>query len=41
MRKIFILAFFIIGSLALQAQDLNWHTDVREAIAISNKEKNL
>ncbi|WP_163408993.1 thioredoxin family protein [Flavobacterium ajazii] len=39
MKKIFILAFFTIGSFALQAQELNWHTDVREAIEISNKEK--
>jgi thioredoxin-related protein len=48
MRKIFILTFFIIGSFVLQAQgsggseqakQLNWYTDVREAIAISNREK--
>ena len=39
MKKIFILAFLIISSFAAQAQDLNWHTDVKEAITISNKEK--
>lgn len=48
MKKIFIIAFFIIGSFAVEAQgsgvseqakQLNWHTDVKEAIAVSNKEK--
>ncbi|PXY41598.1 thioredoxin family protein [Flavobacterium cheongpyeongense] len=39
MKKIFILTFFIIGSFVLQAQELNWHTDIKEAITISNKEK--
>ena len=39
MKKIFILAFFISCSFAVEAQELNWHTDVREAIAVSNKEK--
>lgn len=48
MKKIFILAFLIIGSFAAEAQSstesenskqLNWHTDVKEAITISNKEK--
>ena len=39
MRKIFILTFFIIGAFAVEAQELNWHTDVREPIAINNKEK--
>ena len=44
MKKLFILAFLIIGSFtseaqSVQANQLDWHTDVREAITISNKEK--
>ncbi|HEX8015219.1 MAG TPA: thioredoxin family protein [Flavobacterium sp.] len=39
MKKIFILTFFIIGSFAVKAQELNWHTDIKEAITVSNKEK--
>ncbi|WP_348800463.1 thioredoxin family protein [Flavobacterium adhaerens] len=39
MRKIFILAFFIIGSLAVEAQEVKWYTDVKEAITVSVKEK--
>ena len=48
MKKIFIISFLIIGSFAVEAQgssvseqakQLNWHTDVREAITLSNKEK--
>lgn len=38
MKKIFLLLLLIIGSFATQAQELNWHTDVKEAIAIGNKE---
>ena len=39
MKKILILFLFAFGSLAIQAQELNWHTNVKEAIAIGNKEK--
>lgn len=39
MKKILILSLLILGSFAAQAQELNWHTNVKEAIAIGNKEK--
>ncbi|MEO7977813.1 thioredoxin family protein [Flavobacterium sp.] len=48
MKKIFILVCLVIGSFAVEAQsssvieqakELDWHTDVKEAITISNKEK--
>lgn len=29
----------VFGSAAMQSQELNWHTNVKEAIAIGNKEK--
>ncbi|KLT71502.1 MULTISPECIES: thioredoxin family protein [Flavobacterium] len=38
MKKIFLIAFFLVGAFVAQAQELKWHTDVKEAIAISNKE---
>lgn len=38
MKKIYIIAVFFIGLVATQAQELKWHTDVREAIALGNKE---
>ncbi|WP_367773276.1 thioredoxin family protein [Flavobacterium sp. WC2421] len=38
MKNIYLIAVFFIGIVATQAQDLKWHTDVKEAIAIGNKE---
>src|SRR5690606_29243693 len=39
MKKILMLVFILIASFTAEAQDLSWHTDVREAITVSNKEK--
>ena len=39
MKKIFLITVFLIGSVATQAQELKWYTDVKEAIKVSNKEK--
>ncbi|MFL9831289.1 thioredoxin family protein [Flavobacterium sp. ARAG 55.4] len=40
MKKIYLIAVFCIGIVSAQAQkeELTWHTDVKEAIAIGNKE---
>lgn len=38
MKKIYLIAVFCIGLVSAQAQELKWHTDVKEAIAIGNKE---
>lgn len=38
MKKIFLVALFIVGAFTSQAQELKWYTDVREAITVSNKE---
>lgn len=38
MKKIYLIAVFFIGLVSSQAQELKWHTDVKEAIAIGNKE---
>jgi thioredoxin-related protein len=39
MKRILILLVVVLGSFAAQAQELKWHTDIKEAIAISTKEK--
>ncbi|KFF07055.1 thioredoxin family protein [Flavobacterium reichenbachii] len=39
MKKIFLIAFFLIGAFASQAQELKWYTDVREAITVSNNKQ--
>nr|WP_199003307.1 thioredoxin family protein [Flavobacterium sp. ASV13] len=39
MKKIFLIALFLVGAFATQAQELKWYTDVREAITVSNKEQ--
>lgn len=39
MKKIVLIAFFLIGAMNSQAQELKWYTDVTEAITISNKEQ--
>lgn len=38
MKKTLLIALFLIGAFATQAQELKWYTDVREAITVSNKE---
>ncbi|WP_026712777.1 thioredoxin family protein [Flavobacterium daejeonense] len=38
MKKIYLIAVFFLGLVVTQAQELKWHTDVKEAIAIGNKE---
>lgn len=39
MKKIYLIVVFCIGIVSAQAQDLKWHTDVKEAITIANKQK--
>lgn len=39
MKNIFLIVLFLVSSFAVQAQELKWHTDVKKAITISNKEK--
>ena len=39
MKKIYLIFVFFIGLVSTQAQELKWHTDVKEAMAIGNKEK--
>jgi thioredoxin-related protein len=39
MKKIFLITLFLVGAFAVQAQELKWYTDVREAITVSNKEQ--
>lgn len=39
MKKIFLIALFLVGAIAVQAQELKWYTDVKEAVTVSNKEK--
>ena len=36
-KKTFITLLLVLGSFALQAQELVWQTDINKAIAISNK----
>ncbi|MEL1240855.1 thioredoxin family protein [Flavobacterium flavipallidum] len=38
MKKIYLFVIFFIGIVAAQAQELKWHTDVKEAMAVGNKE---
>lgn len=38
MKRILILLVLVLGSFTGQSQELKWHTDVKEAIAISTKE---
>lgn len=38
-KKIVLIVLFVLGSFAVQAQELNWQTDVNKAIALSNKTK--
>ena len=39
MKRILLIAFFVVGAFASQAQELKWYTDVKEAVTVSNKEK--
>lgn len=39
MRKIFIAVLVVMGSFAVQAQELKWETDINKAISVSNKTK--
>lgn len=38
MKKILLLFVLFFGIVTAQSQELNWHTDVKEAISIGNKE---
>lgn len=38
MKKIYLIAVFCLAMVSAQAQELKWHTDVKEAIAIGTKE---
>ncbi|HJY14283.1 MAG TPA: thioredoxin fold domain-containing protein [Flavobacterium sp.] len=37
MKKIFLITLFLTGVFSIEAQELKWYTDVREAITESNK----
>jgi protein disulfide-isomerase len=39
MKKIFIAVLVVMGSFAVQAQELKWETDINKAISVSNKSK--
>ncbi|MES2545104.1 MAG: thioredoxin family protein [Bacteroidota bacterium] len=39
MRKIFITALIVLGSFAVQAQELKWETDINVATKLSQKTK--
>ena len=39
MKKVFIALVLVMGSFAMQAQELKWETDINKAIAASNKTK--
>ncbi len=38
MKKIYLILVFFIGLVSAQAQEVKWYTDVKEAIAIGDKE---
>jgi len=38
MKKLFFALFLVMG-MAVQAQELTWHTDVKKAVDIANKSK--
>ena len=38
MKKKYLILVFFIGIVATQAQELKWHTNVKEAVVIGNKE---
>lgn len=39
MNKTFITLLLVLGSFAVQAQELTWETDINKAIKVSNKTK--
>ncbi|HEX8563613.1 MAG TPA: thioredoxin family protein [Flavobacterium sp.] len=39
MKKIFILLLIVLGTSAVQAQDIEWQTDIAKAVKLSNKTK--
>jgi thioredoxin-related protein len=39
MKKIILTVLVVMGSLAVQAQELKWETDINKAISVSNKSK--
>lgn len=39
MKKIILLFVLFFGMQLVQSQELKWHTDVKEAITVGNKEK--
>lgn len=39
MKKIFLTAFLVLGSLTIQAQELTWETDINKAMTVSKKSK--
>jgi thioredoxin-related protein len=39
MKKIIVVAAILLGSFAVEAQELKWETDINKAISISNKTK--
>jgi thioredoxin-related protein len=39
MKKIFITLLIVLGSFAVEAQELKWETDINKAIKVSNKTK--
>jgi thioredoxin-related protein len=39
MKKYIIIVFLLFNTMLLQAQEIKWYTDVKEAITVSNKEK--
>ena len=39
MKKVFITLLVVLSSLAVEAQELKWETDINKAIKVSNKTK--
>lgn len=39
MKKVFLTVVLVMGSFAMQAQELEWETDINKAIVVSNKTK--
>ena len=39
MKKVVLVIVFFVAAINMQAQELKWHTNVNDAIAVSTKEK--
>lgn len=39
MKKIILVLFIVLGAITMSAQELKWHTDLAEAMKISEKQK--